>query len=162
MTNASIFTRFFEHLRQNTGYFCDWQKAIRGIGDTLALLAILLFVNVIIPFLVWGSLSIPTAYVIDFIFGDILRSGFICKHFEVFNETSHTVVGNASKRDTKLRQKCIRPEFDPSQPQASNQVITVVVLLLFTLVIHILSTKVKALWIKTIMKVGESFHYNIN
>lgn len=145
--------RFFEHLRERAGYFCDWQKAIRGIGDTLVLLAMLMFINVIIPVLVWGSLSIPTAYVIDFMFGDILRSGFICKYYMVINESSHAVVGNASKRDTKLRQNCTRPEFDPSQPQASKQVIAVVVLLFFTLVLYIFSTRFKALWIQTIVKV---------
>lgn len=153
ISNFHVVARFFEHLRERTGYFCDWQRTIRGIVDTLVLLLLLVFVNVIIPFLVWGSLSFPIAYVIDFLFGDILRAGFVCKEYTKLNKTRKIVVGNSSRFATNISEICSRPEFDPSQPQASKQVITVAVLLFLTLALYILSRKSNYLWIKTITKV---------
>ena len=51
------------------------------------MILILLLVNLIIPFSVWGSFSIPVAYVVDIAFGDLMRIGFNCKQVNRGSET---------------------------------------------------------------------------
>lgn len=67
-------TEFFDHMRERAGLMCNWQKTLSGMFDTIVLLFLMLFVSVIMPTIVWGSYVCPLAYVIDFIFGDLLRA----------------------------------------------------------------------------------------
>lgn len=69
---------FFEHMRSRAGFICDWTKFYKGLCDTTILLVASFFVNFVIPIVVWGGLAMPTAYLVDFLFGDILRIGFNC------------------------------------------------------------------------------------
>lgn len=69
--------QYFEHLRTRSGIFCNWQKPCQGILDSIILFTMTLFVALIIPMLLWSSYACPLAFVIDFIFGDILRGGNI-------------------------------------------------------------------------------------
>ncbi len=65
---------FFDHMRERVGYMCNWRKSIHGILDTKILLALMFFVSVVMPTIVWGCNICPSAYAIDFIFGDLLRA----------------------------------------------------------------------------------------
>jgi len=66
---------FFEHLRSRSGVFCNWQNPCQGILDSIILFTMTLFVALIIPILLWSSYACPLAFVIDFLFGRILRGG---------------------------------------------------------------------------------------
>lgn len=66
---------FFEHLRSRSGAFCNWQRPCQGILDSAILFTMTVFVALIIPFLLWSSYACPLAFVIDFLFGKILRGG---------------------------------------------------------------------------------------
>lgn len=131
---------------------CNWKGTIQGVGDTLVLLLLVSFVNITLPFLLWGSLSFPNAYIIDFLFGDILRVGFVCNDLAKLNATHSLVIGQSSKYVI-----CARPEFDLSQPQTTKQVMIMVqviaVLLFCTVTLKIFTTMFKTLWMKTIAKV---------
>lgn len=69
---------FFEHMRSRVGYLCDWTNCCSGLFDTLMMFFASLFVNFLIPIIVWGGLAFPSAYLIDYLFGPILRTGFNC------------------------------------------------------------------------------------
>ena len=67
--------RFFEHMRSRSGIFCNWQKPCQGLLDAIILFTMTLFVALIIPILLWSSYACPLAFVIDFLFGRILKGG---------------------------------------------------------------------------------------
>jgi len=69
---------FFNHMRESVGLICNWRKPCQGIGELVVLLAVILFVSLIVPALLWISMAYPLAFVIDFLFGEILRSGPPC------------------------------------------------------------------------------------
>ena len=66
---------FFNHLRENAGLVCNFQKPCRGFVEFVVICAMILFVSVIAPFLLWGSYAYPLAFFIDYVFGDVLRGG---------------------------------------------------------------------------------------
>lgn len=66
---------FFEHLRNRSGIFCNWQKPCQGILDSIILFTMTVTVALIIPVLLWSSYACPLAFVVDFLFGSILRGG---------------------------------------------------------------------------------------
>ena len=43
--------------------------------ESLALIAILLFATLLAPILLWGPYAFPLAYIIDFLFGSVMRGG---------------------------------------------------------------------------------------
>lgn len=67
--------QFFEHMRSRSGIFCNWQKPCQGILDSIILFIMTFFVALIIPILLWSSYACPLAFVINFLFGSILRGG---------------------------------------------------------------------------------------
>ena len=69
---------FFDHMRERAGLMCNWQKPFRGILDTVVLLLLMLFVSVIMPTIVWGSYIFPLVFVIEYLFGDLLRAEDPC------------------------------------------------------------------------------------
>ena len=69
---------FFDHMRENAGLMCNWQKPFKGILDTVILLSLMILVCVIMPIIVWGSYLIPLTYVVDYLFGDLLRAEDEC------------------------------------------------------------------------------------
>ena len=64
---------FFDHMRENAGLMCNWQRPFRGIFDTVILLSLMLLVSAIMPIIVWGSYLFPLVYMVDYLFGDILK-----------------------------------------------------------------------------------------
>lgn len=69
---------FFEHLRSRVGYFCNWERPLQGILDTVLLVLLLITVNLIIPCVSYSSGAFTAAFVIDYVFGSIMRKGFVC------------------------------------------------------------------------------------
>ena len=43
---------FFDHMRENAGLMCNWQRPFRGIFDTVILLSLMLLVSAIMPIIV--------------------------------------------------------------------------------------------------------------
>lgn len=66
---------FFNHMRENVGLVCSFQNPCQGIFDCVIFCALALFISVIAPFIIWGSFAHPLAYIIDYLFGRILRGG---------------------------------------------------------------------------------------
>ena len=66
---------FFDHMRERAGLMCNWRSPVYGILDTIIVISLILLVSVIMPCIVWGSNMFPVVYVVDFIFGDLLRAG---------------------------------------------------------------------------------------
>lgn len=67
--------QFFENMRKRSGIFCNWKKPCQGILDSIILSTMVIFVAFIIPILLWTSYACPLAFVVDFLFGRILRGG---------------------------------------------------------------------------------------
>ena len=67
--------QFFEHMRSRSSIFCNWQKPCQGILESIILFTMTFFVALIIPILLWSSYACPLAFVIDFLFGRILKGG---------------------------------------------------------------------------------------
>ncbi|KAL9952341.1 hypothetical protein ACROYT_G039584 [Oculina patagonica] len=70
--------KFFERMRANAGYMCNWQKPILGVCQLLLLLCLLLFVVFILPCILWLPYALPVAVAVEFLFGEILRQSPIC------------------------------------------------------------------------------------
>ncbi len=66
---------FFDHIRENAGLICHLQKPCKAVLEFLALLTIILFVSFLAPAIIWRSSAFPMAYIIDLLFGSILRGG---------------------------------------------------------------------------------------
>jgi len=64
---------FFNHMRESIGIICNWRKPLQAVRELLIILAVILFVSLIVPALMWISITYPLAFVIDFLFGEILR-----------------------------------------------------------------------------------------
>ena len=69
---------FFNHMREGAGLICNFQKPCQAILEFFAILGVILFVSVVVPAVVWMSIAYPLAYVIDYLFGEILRGGLPC------------------------------------------------------------------------------------
>ncbi|XP_078351132.1 uncharacterized protein LOC144635894 [Oculina patagonica] len=70
--------KFFEKMRENAGYMCNWQRPCWGIFHSLVLLCLLLFIVFVFPCLLWLPYALPVAVAVDFLFGEILRQSPIC------------------------------------------------------------------------------------
>ena len=72
------YEKFFEKMRDNSGYMCNWQTPCSAIYQSLVFITLLIVTVLILPGLLWLPYSLPVAVVIDFLFGDILREGSSC------------------------------------------------------------------------------------
>ena len=54
--------RFFRHMRERAGYFCNWEKPVEGIRDTAILVCLVLLVNFIGPIVMPCSLHHRPAF----------------------------------------------------------------------------------------------------
>ena len=81
--------RFFRHMRERAGYFCNWEKPVEGILDTAILVCLVLLVNFIQPIVMWGSYACPVAYIIDLLFGEYLQTKLDCEDVAKFAATPH-------------------------------------------------------------------------
>ena len=81
--------KFFRHMRERAGYFCNWEKPLQGILDTAILVCLVLLVNFIGPIVMWGSYACPVAYIIDLLFGHYLQMKLDCEDVAKFAATAH-------------------------------------------------------------------------
>ena len=100
--------RFFGHMRERAGYFCNWEKPLEGILDTAILVCLVVLVNVIGPIVTWGSYACPVAYIIDLLFGQYLRKKSDCEDVGNSANTAHAqsvvpeeIKKNATKEEIK-------------------------------------------------------------
>ena len=99
---------FFDHMRERAGVMCNWQKPLHGILDTIIILSLILFASVIMPTIIWGSYVLPLAFMIDVIFGDLLRAKDECADDSVKPEV------NATSMTTIQQQQCRPHEVSAS------------------------------------------------
>ena len=104
---------FFEHMRSRAGYICNWQKPLQGIVDTILLTMLIIMVNFVIPSVMYGVIALPAAYVIDYLFGAILRKGFDCRDVPIASTGS-----GANTNDTERR---CAADFSLSDPAVKEQ-----------------------------------------
>ena len=71
---------FFEHMRANSGYLCNWQNPILGMLQSFVLILIVLLVTCILPCMMWLPYALPVAVAVDFFFGEILRENCTSTH----------------------------------------------------------------------------------
>ena len=62
---------FFDHMRENTGYICNWQKKGIGLLDSLIVLVLVLIGNVVL-LAGWLLFAFPIALVINLLYGQFL------------------------------------------------------------------------------------------
>lgn len=72
---------FFDNMRQRAGYFCNWEKPRQGIVDTIVMFLLVLTVTFIEPIVIYGSYAFPLAFIIDYLFGKLLRAKVDCDQF---------------------------------------------------------------------------------
>ena len=70
--------KFFNHLRRRCGVICLWKNPFTGIIDTIILLLLCVIVAIVLPAFTSLAFAFPTAFAVDYLFGDILRAGFHC------------------------------------------------------------------------------------
>ena len=73
--NKKWHLEFFDHMREGVGLICHCQRPCQAVLESLVLIALLLFVTLLAPILLWGPYAFPLAYIIDFLFGSIMRGG---------------------------------------------------------------------------------------
>lgn len=66
---------FFNHMRQGAGIICHWNKPFQAILEFMAIFSLIFFVTIFVPVLMGVSSAYPLAYVMDFLFGSVLRGG---------------------------------------------------------------------------------------
>ena len=104
----------FKHMRKRVGYFCDWQThgGLQGLLDTMIMVALLVTINLVIPFVMYSAGAFTVAVIIDFVFGNILREGFEC-------EGGNTTIVTPSARGNRCIDSCV--QFDMTDPKVRNQ-----------------------------------------
>ena len=107
--------KFFNQMRENANAECNWGNPLNGCINTLGVIALIVAVVFAIPALIWIPMAFPLAYLVNYFFGDMLRSGFICRGDALFNTT--TIVpkyNNMSASHTncfQTRDKSIESQF---------------------------------------------------
>ena len=69
---------FFENMRNNAGYMCNWQSPWCGICHSIYFTFLLIFVVIILPCVLWLPYAFPVAVFVDVFFGGILRENSTC------------------------------------------------------------------------------------
>ena len=85
---------FFDHMRKRIGVLCDWQNPLQGAFDTVVLLSLNIFVAIVLPCFNYFGFAFPTAYIIDYFFGDLMRAPFTCPDVKTHNFTSSDINEN--------------------------------------------------------------------
>ena len=103
--NEEWHEEFFDNMRQRAGYFCNWEKPCRGILDTIMMFFLLLTVTIIEPIVIYGSYAFPLAFIIDDLFGKLLRAKVDCYNATVAPSASdHNVTAQESREHCLSRQ----------------------------------------------------------
>ena len=100
--NKEWHLRFFDHLRSRIGIFCDWQRPLHAVLDSVVLFFLPLFVALIIPLFLWLAYACPLAYVVDLCAGDIIRGGIITKCDNTTLKINQTVEECQQRREQKV------------------------------------------------------------
>ena len=77
-SDKELHKMFFETMRKNAGYMCDWQRPCYGICHSVLFLFLLIVVVFILPCILWLPYAFPIAVVVDVLFGGILRENSTC------------------------------------------------------------------------------------
>lgn len=93
--------KFFDHLRERSGIFCDWQRPLHGIFDCTVLFCLPVFVTLVVPVILWSAYACPLAYIVDFLAGDIIRGGIITKCDSSTMMANETVQECLHRREVK-------------------------------------------------------------
>ena len=75
--NKKWHLEFFDHMREGVGLICHCQRRCQAVLESVAIIALLLFVTLLAPILLWGPHAFPLAFIIDYLFGSILRGGSV-------------------------------------------------------------------------------------
>lgn len=105
---------FFEYMRNRVGYVCNWERPFQGIVETIILVLLLITVNLVIPSVMYSVGAFAAAYVIDYVFGGIMRKGFKCIDVPM-NST-----GSATNNSAVSERRC-KPELATSDPELREQ-----------------------------------------
>ena len=119
---------FFEYMRSRVGYVCNWERPFQGILETIILVLLLITVNFVIPCVMYSVAAFTAAYVIDYVFGRIMRLGFECIDMPL-NSTGS--VANSSATERHCRQ-----EFAISDPEVREQCVLFVLLSIMFIVLY--------------------------
>lgn len=76
--NPEWHQEFFNHLRKRCGAICSWKNPFIGVIDAAMTFLLCVVVAIILPALTSLAFALPTAFVVDYLFGEILRTGFLC------------------------------------------------------------------------------------
>ena len=70
---------FFNHMKDRSGYICDWTDIGKGPCDTLVFFTFMALVLVVLPVIKWGTYAFPVAVMIDlFGIGNLMRKSADC------------------------------------------------------------------------------------
>ncbi|XP_068683749.1 uncharacterized protein [Montipora foliosa] len=127
--------KFFKHMKERAGYFCNWHSPLDGILDTVTILGLILLVNFIGPITTRGSYACPIAFMIDLMFGEYLRDKGDCDDVVAAKfSDSHNPEAGKNATIQELRQSC------KSNP-GSGRIILFSLLVLLTAIFFVLSKK---------------------
>ena len=62
--------KFFDGMRENTGYICNWQKKCGGLLDSIV--PFVVFLAIVVPVVGWLLFGFPIALVINLLYGQFL------------------------------------------------------------------------------------------
>ena len=120
--------KFFEHMRSRVGYICNWKNPLQGILESIILVFLLITVNLLIPCIIYSAGAVPSAYVIDYLLGTVMRKGFNC-----------TDVPQISKGLNNSRKRCTQ-QFEIDEPEMRKPVYLFFFLFLAFFVSHVIKT----------------------
>ena len=125
---------FFDHMTQRSGYFCNWQKPIKGILDTVVFFFLVILVAIIHPLIKWGSYAFPLAFIIDHFFGNQLnKSDCASGEYKVTGYAS--TKGNAEAKMYKSQK--IEPCLKVKGANENSPIILFAALFILFLISHI-------------------------
>ena len=77
--NGDWHENFFNHMKDRSGYICDWTGVCKGFCDTLVFFTLMALVLVVLPVINWGTYAFPVAVMIDlFGIGNLMRKSADC------------------------------------------------------------------------------------
>lgn len=119
---------FFEYMRSRVGYVCNWETPFQGIVETIILVLLLITVNFVIPCVMYSVGAFTAAYVIDYVFGSVMREGFVCIDVPL-NSTGSVANSSATERHCKA-------EFAISDPEVREQCVLFLLLSITSIVFY--------------------------
>ena len=70
---------FFNHMKDRSGYICDWTGFWKGVFDTFFFMSLIAIVLLVHPVIQWGTYAFPVAVMIDlFGIGNLMRKAADC------------------------------------------------------------------------------------